>query len=215
VDDLSDSTLRAALAFIRADASEGRLAHWAHSTVLDELVGRPVLPETLVAALHAAAGLETTFPLGHAGILHVYGYWFSTEPTPYGYKRDRWLDGRLATALGRPPGEFLLMSDALSSASDATRTPLQRVTETALPILLSPPSAALAVRDETVGALRARTVLLRVPQRGPAGLVYGVDAGEGLRLVTAFPVDDPAALLAEMDAGPARLRWNAVDPRGS
>lgn len=197
----------AVLPLIQADADAGRLSDWASSTVLDEVVGQPVLPQALVERLHAAAGIPSEFPVGNAGILHVYGYWFSSVPTPYGYKRDRWLDGRLATALGRPADEFLL-------TGEASRTPLHRVTAATLPLLRTPPDHSLAVVDEAVGGLRARTVLVRIPETGPAALVYGVDEGTGWRLVTAFPVDgDPLVFAAELSAGPARLRWNAVAPR--
>ena len=84
-----------AVAHIRRDAEAGRLEGWGQSTLIDEFTGVPSIERELFDTLHAAAGLTATFPVGNAGVLHVYGYWFSEVPTPFGYKRDRWADGAL------------------------------------------------------------------------------------------------------------------------
>jgi hypothetical protein len=185
-----------------ADARARRFAAWGRSTVVDEFVGEAVVPEGVVTALHRLAGLPARFPLGNAGLLHVYGYWFATRPTPFGYKRDRWLDGRLARAFGLPDTAFV-------PGADPTATPLQRVLEVALPVLADPRDA-LATADVAVDGLLTRVVLVRDSGSASTALVYGVDGGDGLRLVTTFPVDgDPLALVDEFVASP-RLRWNAV-----
>ncbi|RQP10282.1 MAG: amino acid deaminase [Microbacteriaceae bacterium] len=187
-----------------ADARAGRLASWGWSTVVDEFVGEAVVPEGVVTALHRLAGLRARFPLGNAGLLHVYGYWFATRATPFGYKRDRWLDGRLARAFGLPDAAFI-------PGADPATTPLQRVLEVALP-LLADPRDALASADASVDGRLTRVVLARDQGSAATALVYGVDGGDGLRLVTTFPVDgdgDVGAVLDEFVAEP-RLRWNAV-----
>lgn len=189
------------LAQIRADAAARRFDDWAISTVIDENTGGPVIDPELFVALHAAAGLPATYPVGNAGVLHVYGYWFSTVVTPYGYKRDRWTDGQLARAFGLNPEAFLL--------TPATPTLLQRVTEVALPALRTPAPES-TVGEVTADGLETRVTLARAAGAPATALVYGVRNGPDWRLVTTFPVvGNPAALLAEYEREP-RLRWNAA-----
>lgn len=126
----------AVLDFIRRDAAAGRLAAWGRSTVIDENTGVPSFDEPLFAELHAAAGIDADFPVGNAGLLHVYGYWFSTVMTPYGLKRERWLDGKLAAALGLP-------TDAFHLHDRGATTPLERVMNATLPLLAEAPEGAL------------------------------------------------------------------------
>ena len=83
-----------ALAHIRRDAAAGRFAQWALSTLIDEFTGVPSIEKDLFDTLHAAAGIDAEFPIGNAGVLHVYGYWFSEVPTPFGYKRDLFVERR-------------------------------------------------------------------------------------------------------------------------
>ncbi|MGI6878743.1 amino acid deaminase [Microbacterium sp. gxy059] len=189
------------LACVRRDAREGLLDAWAWSTVMDEHVGGAVVDEEIVRALHETAGGRFRFPVGHAGLLHVYGYLFSTVRTPFGGKSDRWNDGVLATRLGREPGAFRL-------GDSPDETPLARVTSAGLPLLLDPPDGAV-VRDEAVGGLRTRAVVVPAPD-GSGVLVSGTNENDGLRLVTLFPVADAEAFAADVAASPPRLRWNAA-----
>ena len=223
------------LAEVRADAAAGRFSSWGGSTLIDEFTGVPSIPRELFDALHEAAGIRATFPVGNAGLLHVYGYWFSRVRTPFGYKRDRWLQGDLARALGCAGQEFLL-------GTTESGTTLARVTRAALPVLLDPPAGATVAEAEfgsPSGPRVARVVLHAAEPGGPTALVYGigdgvsrgdgptpvgVTAGEGddregrrdpaaqrpLRLITAFPVSgDPAGVLADFARAPG-ARWNAV-----
>ncbi|MDA3147222.1 hypothetical protein JSO19_07495 [Leucobacter sp. UCMA 4100] len=126
----------AVLDFIRRDAAAGRLAAWGRSTVIDENTGVPSFDEQLFAELHVAAGIDADFPVGNAGLLHVYGYWFSHVMTPYGLKRERWLDGKLAAALGLP-------TDAFHLHDRGATTPLERVMNATLALLTDAPEGAL------------------------------------------------------------------------
>ncbi|WP_125100091.1 amino acid deaminase [Leucobacter chromiireducens] len=203
--------LEPVLAQVRADAAAGRFESWGSSTLIDEFTGVPSIPRELFDALHAAAGIRAEFPVGNAGLLHVYGYWFSRVPTPFGYKRDRWADGALARALGRPADEFLL-------GATPAGTTLARVTRAALPVLRTPPAGA-RVADAVFAAnrslRRARVVLHAAEPAGPTALVSGIGTagphgGTPLRLITTFPVSgDPDQLLADFARDPGS-RWNAV-----
>lgn len=180
-------------AAIDADAAAGRFARWGRSTVIDEHAGTAVVSEELFAALHARAGLDAAWPIGNAGLLHVYGYLLSTVPTPYGFKRERWLDGALARAYGLAGDAFVPWA--------SPRTTLERVADAAASLL-----ARAEVRTALVGDSAASLGLARHADSGPVALAYAL----GGRLVTTFPVASPDDILAEWDAEPARPRWNAV-----
>lgn len=195
--------LETALQCIREDARAGRFLLWGHSTVVDEHVGAPVIDRELFDLLHETAGIPAEFPVGNAGVVHVYGYFFSDVPTPYGYKRDRWNDGVLARSLGRPASAFRL-------GDSDTETPLERVTGAALPRLQDPSADATAVLDVVVDAVSTRAVVTAADRDGSAALVYGVDEGRGMGLVTTFPVADAVTFAREAAAEPPRLRWNAA-----
>lgn len=180
---------------IDSDARAGRFDGWGWSTVMDEHVGGAVVPEALFAALHARAGIRAQWPAGNAGLLHVYGYLLSTVRTPYGFKRDRWLDGALACAYGLPAQAFVPW------ASD--RTLLDRVTDATDKLRQRKPVRVAKI----AGASTSLSLGQRV-QGGACPLLYLVDG----RLVTTFLVEFPEQILAEWDEEPPRLRWNAATP---
>ena len=180
--------LAAALA---EDRAAGRFAAWGRSTVIDENVGAAVLPRAVFDELHERAGLGAEWPVGNAGVLHVYGYLLSTTPTPYGLKRERWLSGELERACGLQTGALLPWAGAETLLSRATAA-----------------ASALLARDdaltEEADGHTARVALGDPLPDGTAALAYAVDG----RIVTMFPVSDPAALRTAL--GAPRLRWNAA-----
>ena len=181
---------------IDADVRAGRFERWGSSTVIDEHVGGPVISAPLFAALHSRAGLAAQWPVGNAGLLHVYGYLLSTVPTPFGFKRDRWLTSTLATAYG-------LSADAFVPGT-SPRTLLERVTEAADGL-----SDRATVRQQEVTGVATSVALDRRSFGGAWALVYIVEG----RLVTTFTVESAEQILDEWDAAEPALRWNAVDPR--
>jgi hypothetical protein len=201
---------------IARDAAAGRFDDWALSTVIDENVREPVISPAQFDELHAAAGLTAAWPIGNAGLLHVYGYLLSTVVTPFGRKGDRWRDGELARSLGLAPDAF-----RLETAAAAGETVLHRVSDAALVHLTHPsaprgdrhviddelpdgPDAAASAGAPTV----FRTTVVRAP--GGAALVYGVSLGGRMRLVTAFPLADPVTILNALATEPPRMRYNAA-----
>jgi hypothetical protein len=195
---------------IAQDAAAGRFDAWGLSTVIDENVEVPVISADQFEELHAVAGLPAVWPIGNAGLLHVYGYLLSTVVTPYGLKGDRWRDGELAQLFGLGPGAF-----HLESAAAAGTTVLQRVTDAALPHLEHPAHGrgdGLVIDDETPdGRTFFRTTVSTVPGHSSAALVYGVSEGGRMRLITVFPLLDPTpASLDALAAEPPRLRYNAA-----
>lgn len=178
---------------IDSDARASRLDRWGWSTVIDEHVGGAVVSEALFDALHARAGIRAQWPVGNAGLLHVYGYLLSTVRTPYGFKRERWLDGTLASAYGLRPDAFVPWA--------SPRTPLDRVTEVADELWQRE-----TVREATMAGVSTTLALGRRSLAGPWALVYVVDG----RLITTFPAASREEILSDWDAGSPELRWNAV-----
>ncbi|CAH0200304.1 amino acid deaminase [Plantibacter cousiniae (nom. nud.)] len=182
-------------AAIDEDTAAGRFASWGASTVIDEHTGGPVIPRVLFEALHARTGLAATWPVGNAGLLHVYGYLLSSVATPYGLKRDRWLDGTLARGFGLPDDEFVPWARGSSL--------LSRVTAAAQDLLARPVRTADGPSGRMCLALGDPT------DTDAVALVYGIDE----RRITTFPVASGAAVLEEWDADPDRPRWNAAVER--
>jgi len=204
---------------IARDAAAGRFDDWALSTVIDENIKSPVISPAQFSRLHAAAGIAATWPIGNAGLLHVYGYLLSTVPTPFGLKGDRWRDGALAQHLGLTAEAFVL-----EAADAAGETVLQRVADAALPHLAHPAAGQgdLLVIDDEVpedevpvvdqgAATVFRTTVVSAPGHPGAAVVYGVREGGRMRLITAFPLANasPASLHA-LAADPPRMRYNAA-----
>ncbi|MGO1256483.1 MAG: amino acid deaminase [Microbacterium gubbeenense] len=188
--------LHDAVAAIARDRQAGRLDRWSWSTVIDENVGEAVIEREVFARIHESGDIDAAFPIGNAGLVHVYGYLFSSVVTPYGYKSDRWNDGVLASSLGLPADHFQL------GASD-DETPLERVLGAAMPLLTDPPASA-RLESWRVDDVEQRAVLT------DGALISGLDDGSGLRLLTIFPVADANAFARDLTEDPPRLRWNAA-----
>jgi hypothetical protein len=86
----------------------GLLSRWGRSVNVDENTGDIIVDPAIVEAVGELAGVPMGGPVVHAGLQHTYGYLFSLIETPYGAKRDRWLDGHLPRGLGIEPS---LLSD--------------------------------------------------------------------------------------------------------
>ncbi|HCS61787.1 MAG TPA: amino acid deaminase [Microbacterium sp.] len=182
---------------IAQDRAAARFSQWGRSTVVDENVGKPVLAQAAFEYLHELAGVEASWPIGNAGVLHCYGYLLSRVSTPYGLKRERWLGADLAQAYDLGGDAFIPWR--------GQGTLLERAAGAASALLRSP----AASRSLTLDGRESRVALTAAT--GPAALAYAVasNPGEEPRLVTTFPVADAAAILEEFDAEP-RLRWNAL-----
>ncbi|SMQ71930.1 hypothetical protein [Agreia sp. VKM Ac-1783] len=188
---------------IGQDASTGQFSRWGLSTVVDENTGTPVISLELFAELHRLAGLDASWPVGNAGLIHVYGYLLSTASTPYGLKRDRWMNGDVARALGLEPSIFMPWFEPASAT-----TPLHRLAVALSPIFDAPDQVPGVefVMHESSDHIVATTVLVRHPGSGYSALLYAVDG----KLLTAFPFEISTASIASLQAESPRLRYNAV-----
>ncbi len=187
---------------VKTDAATRAFDNWGLSTVIDENIDSPVITRGEFERLHGLAAIDAAWPIGNAGLLHVYGYLLSTIQTPYGLKRDRWLDGALARTLGLPADDFLPTGDG---------TLLDRVTAAVLPRLIEPPSDTLLLLDQDSldGATGVRTVVVGTPDA--AAVLYGVREGGRMRAITAFPLAAASASFCRsLIDQPPRLRYNAA-----
>lgn len=187
---------------IAQDSEAARFSAWGLSTVVDENTGTAVISPELFAELHRLAGLDETWPVGNAGLIHLYGYLLSTVETPYGLKRDRWVSGDVARALGLDPDAFTPWH------APSTTTPLQRLEEALSPVfgaLIQAPGAVFVMHEDS-DRIRATTVLMRHPSTGHSALLYAVDD----KLLTAFPFEITGSSVEALQSEPPRLRYNAV-----
>ncbi|MEL7370381.1 MAG: hypothetical protein AAFN74_15795 [Myxococcota bacterium] len=75
-------------------------ALWGTSSNYDEIAKKQIVAPPIMRMLAAEIGLKYGRRTFHAGYLHTYGYLFSTLLTPYGLKRDRWLEPTLDERFG-------------------------------------------------------------------------------------------------------------------
>jgi hypothetical protein len=86
---------------IRQDASRrGPLSFWGRSRNVDEITGTTIVDPGVLRVIAAIAGKKLSERSPHAGLQHTYGYLFSTIETPFGFKRDRWLETEIESAFG-------------------------------------------------------------------------------------------------------------------
>ncbi|KJV03881.1 hypothetical protein VF34_00698 [Rhodococcus sp. PML026] len=180
------------------------MAKWASSTVIDDNVQAPVFDERVFSWLHNGVAATFDFPIGHAGLMHVYGYLLSSVETPYGLKRERWLSHNLAQAFGLEPSFFIPTASAVPL--------MERVSSVVIPVLTDPiaDSRTILAFDEVVDhRRRMRTVHIGGPTANSTALLYGSVSGDDVQIVTAFPIGRLTAQSARNRlAEPTRYRYN-------
>lgn len=197
-----------------ADQVEGsksdpaQMALWTSSTVIDDNVQGAVFGPEVFSWIHEGAPGSYDFPVGHAGLMHTYGYLLSTVVTPYGLKSQRWLTTDLAEAFGVDPHFF--------HPTYSTVPLMERVASKAMPILTNPGgSRTVFTVDEVIDhRSRMRTVYVSNPMTHATAVVYGVVTGDRAQIVSTFPV---GPLDEEFVRGwltkPMRYRYNYAPPR--
>lgn len=84
----------------RDSARRGPLSFWGRSRNFDENAHAIVVEPVVLNLIADIAGRRVSVRTPHAGLQHTYGYLFSTIETPYGFKRDRWVEANIAADLG-------------------------------------------------------------------------------------------------------------------
>ncbi len=85
------------------DADSPLLQLWGKSRNFDEFARDVIVHPKLLTVIGALANVKIRDGRAyHAGLIHTYGYLFSWLPTPYGFKRERWLNHAIEDGLGIP-----------------------------------------------------------------------------------------------------------------
>ena len=193
------------LSQIRRDSVRtGPLPFWGRCMNIDEFAGTSIVSPSVLEVLSATAQRRMSLSMPHAGLQHTYGYLFSVIPTPFGMKRDRWIDDGLERSLGLPsqtleprPSLGTLLTNAtwlagrIAFRNDDRLLQLQRrLTDRIAPSLhrMTLPTMSLRLLESVVTAARSgveaeiqlRTDIVRMPRAegelavNPYLLVYSV-----------------------------------------
>jgi hypothetical protein len=212
------------------------LEAWGRSQNFDEGPKAETVPQPILSALASGLGVAVeqrgSRAVVHAGLIHTYGYLLSNLRTSFGYKRARWVSGRIEAGLRLPKDSlspaacaqgdqvtllsqltYLLMRVTLRDepiAWESWRPRLEGRTTPALRALKIPAtqSAREAQLLPSGDRIEWVTDLVTLPAdpRGGRLLVYSRHSAEGVRLITAFPVE---ADFMERKNHPVRPRYNA------
>lgn len=209
---------------------------WGLSQNFDEGAKAEIVRAPILESIARRMGVEGRTLNGrtviHAGTIHTYGYLLSNLKTPFGYKRSRWVSGRLERGLGLPReslgpnayllGEqatllsqvtYLLMKAALRDRPEEWAQWQGRLESRVTPALKSL-RIELISRNTEVQRLPSGeeiewatdfVALPGDPQHGRL-LVYSQRTKAGVRLITGFPVEKD---FVERKNTPVKPRYNA------
>lgn len=193
-------------------ADEGLLDKWFSSTIIDEHTAQPVLHRETFEWIDQFVSGTTRWPVSHAGLAHTYGYILSSAWTPFGWKADRYLDGKLAAALNIGIDDltpWAARGTVLSNLTDA----LDAMTSS------EKPSYIIEERGQLVGPLgvpRDGTLRTRIFEgsalQAERLLVYTIEFAEPTveRYVTAFPMGEGGVGMLLNDTE-SRSRFNVAE----
>lgn len=199
---------------------------WADSRNFDEHAKAPIVAPAIVTALSKAMGVLASGDVVHAGLMHTYGYLFSTLWTPFGYKRARWVDGELERGLHLPDGILgptprsgtLFANVTCVLAGLAFDGPPGKELARDCALFAAPEIKLALVAPHETWREHVRDVTLKTDlfalSPGHYLLVYSMERDGRQGLLTSFPVDEQMArsLRAQPtgDAVPIVARYNAA-----
>lgn len=201
----------------RVGRAKSLLKLWGESLNVDDNTGTLIVEPQILQVLSRMVGVPLDSPIVHAGIEHTYGYLLSLIETPYGKKRDRWVNSYLEQALGIPRPTFApvvvqgtlltnltyflgrILFRGRRSEIGHLRRNREQIDQALLQLNYKQMKPKRIIEEVGRGGKRIRLVtdLLRLPQvRGMEELrgllIYGVEktSTNRLRLITTFPVTE-------------------------
>lgn len=220
---------------VRAGNEPGVVSRWGLSSNFDEIAQTELVAPELLNLIGGITQIPMRGPGYHAGLQHTYGYLLSLIQTPYGFKRDRWLQPTIEEGFGLPkfslqafPKRGTLLTNLtlfLSQLSLSDQPSLQidgAVANFALQKLRE--LQGIRIREQVqIGRQPKKRIQLRTDlfpfqyasAKGECLLVYTIQLDdEHAKLVTAFPIEQAmqSALLDESRFGNRQriqLRFNA------
>jgi hypothetical protein len=192
------------------------LRRWGKCVNVDEFSGTEIVAPRILEMLGRQTGADMKPPALHAGVQHTYGYLLSLTPTPFGFKRSRWLQPTIEAGFDLPPGSLqafprrgtLLtnLTDFLSQLALREQRSLKILGPHPVSTSWSPSGVSGWRVRETITTERSTEVVLQIdlipfihpPRAGQCALlVYSMSVNnQPVRLITTFPIDD--AMLTEM-----------------
>lgn len=210
---------------------------WGLSQNFDEGAKAEIVRAPILESISQRMGVEGRAVRGrtviHAGVIHTYGYLLSNLKTPFGYKRARWVSGRLERGLKLPRdtlgpnayllGEqstllsqvtYLMMKVALRDHPEEWAQQWQPRLEPRVTQALKGLKLEVASRNTETQVLSSGEevewvtdfVALPGDTQGGRLLVYSQRSKSGVRLITGFPVEKD---FAERKNTPVKPRYNA------
>jgi hypothetical protein len=76
------------------------LSLWGRSVNFDEYAQQEIVHPAILRAIGELASVPLRGRIVHSGLQHTYGYLFSLIETPFGFKRERWLNSALDDGFG-------------------------------------------------------------------------------------------------------------------
>ncbi len=227
---------------IQKDANDEILKNfWGHSLNFDSGAKSEILDlgqmQSLAKFFNVSYGLENKSI--HAGVMHTYGYLFSTLNTPYGFKRSRWIApdlkegfNLLDQSLSANPKEGTLLNNLtyfmgkIAFKTKEQLASLEKLTHVSSEIKNFPYKKLEIVELEEKIAkpesikLTLRTYLVRFFNsnnlKNQFALIYGIEdaTSKEIKLITLFPINRES-YLKTIDSNllgkdrPILIRYNA------
>lgn len=205
---------------------------WGKSVNFDSGAKKKIVDDKIIEDLQRLFSIQNDNKIVHAGVMHTYGYLFSTINTPYGYKRKRWIAPTLNTAFSMSENSFspeaidggLLSNVTYFSGMLAfkNKTDLSLLKNVSNEVFTYDYSKLPVDRiEETIKGHTLVTTLVRFPvkilvEENDYLLIYStIDHAMNKEfLVTAFPINAEAysKIIANENMGPNQkitLRYNA------
>jgi len=196
----------------------------------------PIVALAITDELAALAGVAPHRDrVVHAGVQHTYGYLFSVLPTPYGFKRARWVQPTINDGFGLPPqtiapvpvagtllGNVTWLAGSIAFAGEPELERAHSAPSLVAPAVQALDIASLRIKrlTETVTvagrAVALRTDFVELPHPSEAAstlLIYSIRDSGASRLITAFPITAASRDRYESvplgDAVPITTQYNA------
>lgn len=205
---------------------------WGKSLNFDSGAKKKIVDDRIIEDLQRLFNIKNDNKIVHAGIMHTYGYLFSTINTPYGYKRKRWIAPTLNSAFSMEGNSFspesldggllsnvTYFSGMLAFKNKTELSVLKNVSNEVFTYDYS--KLAVARVEEEIKGHTLVTTLVRFPvkimvEENDYLLIYStIDHAMNKEfLVTAFPINAEAyeKIIATETMGPNQkitLRYNA------
>ena len=203
------------------------------SVNVDELSETEIVAPKILEMLGRQTGVDMEPPAVHAGVQHTYGYLLSLIKTPFGYKRQRWIEPTIERGFALPVGSLQALprrgtllgnlTDFLSQISLRDQRRLRLTKPSPISKSWHPAGVTGWRINETFRLGKNNSVSIStdlvpfsrgVKSKASALLIYAIaTANQPAKLITTFPIHpDMQSSMLDLPCGRGveiRLRFNA------